>query len=231
MKIKRDEVPKALKDSIQMLDLCCRDKDDFRIHAKLKYGGKLPAGASYLMPLGWPQMPLLVTIRDAVFALAHQFRKKTPSPPWKAFLLVDKHYRELRLVQKINDLWNRAMEAMAKVHEKDDLEKAARFPDATETEMLFRDLQLDKDKFARLLDEHDRRVKERVLAYHWVEWTLLMGYPNHISVLPSGETITAFQMIRILDAYPRQLEKNRERQKRHRQRKNSLPEKRYTTPL
>jgi hypothetical protein len=227
MKRKGDEILKALKDSIQMLDLCCRDKDDFRIHAKLKYDGKRLAGTSYLMPRGWPQAPLLKAITDAVFALAHRFRKKTPSPPWKAFLLVDRRYRELRLVRKINDFLNRAGDAMAKVHEKDDLEKAARFPDATETEMFFRDLQLHKDKFSKLLAEHDSRVEERVLAYWWFEWMAVIGHPNNIILLPSGETITGFQARKIFDAYPRQLEKNRERQKRYRQRQNSLPEKRY----
>jgi hypothetical protein len=65
----------------------------------------------------WPTGDILRDLEERVIFLLATERKKRPSPSWKAFELLDKRMPSLRLVLRVNNLFKRAYERLAKAGE------------------------------------------------------------------------------------------------------------------
>jgi hypothetical protein len=105
-----------------------------------------------------------------------------------------------------------------------------RRPDSLGTQILLRDFVEQKGKFVDLLNDHDNRVMERIRSWPLLHWLCGMDHPDAQNLILHD--VDPVRLAGILTRYhhlekvSRKRLKNRERQKRHRQRKNSLPEKR-----
>jgi len=180
----------------------------------------------------WPPGWLLGEIDQCVMFLIELDRKKPPLPLWKSFKTLDRRRRSLRLVPRINSLVKRAIESRKEKCSESVLEKAVRRPDSLETQILLRDCVEKNGKFVDLLRDHDNRVMGRMLSSELLVWLCVMEHPNAQnlilsdieSVAPAGVMGMALHLQKV----SRRRLKTRERQKRHRQRKKSLSEKRYT---
>jgi hypothetical protein len=111
------------------------------------------------------------------------------------------------------------------------LEKAVRRPDSLETQILLRDCVEKSGKFVDLLSDHDNRVTERMASSPLLVWLCVMEHPDaqnlilrDIESMDLAGTLTRGLHLQKMS---RRRLKTRERQKRYRQRLNSLPEKRY----
>jgi hypothetical protein len=60
----------------------------------------------------WPTSDLLLPLENSVTCLVRVEREKPSRPPWKAFQLVDKRMRSLRLVRHVNNLAKRARDRL-----------------------------------------------------------------------------------------------------------------------
>jgi hypothetical protein len=186
---------------------------------------------AFLWPPGW----LLGAIDEYVMLLIGLERKKEPLPDWKTFKTLDKRRPSLRLVPRINRLAKRAIEGRKERCGESVLEKALRRPDSVETQILLRDFVEQNGKFVDLLDDHSVRIGERVHSWPLLHWLCGIDHPDAQNlILPDVEPAGlagSFSRYRHLEKMSRKRLNNRERQKRYRERKNSLQEKRYVTPL
>jgi hypothetical protein len=205
----REEAFERLDRSLQILGFCCCDDKE----------------------LIWPPGSLLGSIDECVMFLIGLERKKRPFPAWKTFKTLDKRRRSLRLVPRINSLVKRAIERRKERCGESVLEKALRRPDSLETQILLRDFVEQNGKFVNLLSDHSIRLTEREHSRPLLHWLCGMDHPDAQNlILPDVEPARlagSFTRARHWRKVSRKRLKNRERQKRHRQRKNSLPEKRY----
>jgi hypothetical protein len=206
--ISREKVFERLDQHLQLLRCCCCDDVEF------------------FWPPGW----LLGGIDECVMFLIELERKKRPWRAWKAFETLDKRRRSLRLVPRINSLVKRAIEKRKEKCSESILEKALRRPDSLGTQILLRDFVEQKGKFVDLLNDHDNRVMERMASWPLLHWVCGMDHPDAKNlILHDVEPVRLAGILtraHDLQKVSRKRLKNRERQKRHRQRKNSLPEKR-----
>ena len=180
---------------------------------------------------GWPTAEGLRSIEASVRFLLKFERKAYPRRLWKAFMILDRRRRSLRLVRRINDMANRAIEELKQRATESELEKAARCPDSIDTQNLFRDFLLKKGKFADALKDHDSAIRARESARPLLDWLCRIGHPvvQGVSIFEAAPAFPAnayAEIDREIEAI-RKRDRNRERQKRHRQRKKSLPKKRY----
>jgi hypothetical protein len=179
----------------------------------------------------WPPGCLLGEIDQCVMFLTELDRKKPPLLWWRTFKTLDRRRRSLRLVPRINSLVKRAIERRKKKCSESALENAVRRPDSLGTQILLRDCVEKNGKFVDLLSDHHNRVKERIASSELLVWLCAMGHPDaHNLILRDIEPMslagTLDRGLHLQKASRRRL-KTRERQKRYRQRQNSLPEKRY----
>jgi hypothetical protein len=206
--ISPEKVFERLDQLLQLLRFCCND-------------------AEFFWPPGW----LLGNIDQCVMFLIELERKKPPWLAWKTFKILDKRRRSLRLVPRINSLVKRAIERREERCGESVLEKAVRRPDSLETQILLRDFVEQRGKFVDLLNDHDNRVNERVASGPLLHWLCGMDHPEAQNLIlhgvEPGRLAGSLTRRHRLDKVSRKRLKNRERQKRHRQRKNSLPETRY----
>jgi hypothetical protein len=179
----------------------------------------------------WPPGWLLGEIDQCVMFLIELDRKKPPLPRWKTFKTLDRRRRSLRLVPRINSLVKRAIERRKEKCSESALEKAVRRPDSLEAQILLRDCVEKNGKFVDLLSDHDNRVMERMASSPLLVWLCAMEHPDAQNLI-----LRDIESIRLAGTMGRALHlqkvsskrlKTRERQKRYRQRQNSLPEKRY----
>jgi hypothetical protein len=179
----------------------------------------------------WPTGSLLGSIDVCVAFLIELELKKRPFLAWKYFEALDKRRCSLRLVPRINSMVNRAIERRKEKCSESSLEKALRRPDSLNTQILLRDFMEQPGKFVDLLNEHDNRVMERMKSQPLLDWLCAIDHPGAKNlILPDVEPVRlvgAFARVYHLEKVSRKRLKNRERQRRYRQRKNSLPEKRY----
>ena len=180
----------------------------------------------------WPPGSLLGSIDVCVAFLIELKLKKRPFLlAWKHFEALDKRTRSLRLVPRINSMVKRAIERRKEKCSESSLEKALRRPDSLNTQILLRDFMEQPGKFVDLLNEHDSRVMERMKSQTLLDWLCAIDHPGAKNlILPDIEPVRlvgAFARVYHLEKVSQKRLKNCERQRRYRQRKNSLPEKRY----
>jgi hypothetical protein len=213
--ISREKVLARLNRQLWILTLCCRP---------LRHGAR---DADFLWPPGW----LLGRIDECVALLLEVEGKKPGWLGWKRFRTLDKRRRSLRLVPRIDSLVKRAIETREERCGESVLEKAARRPDSLETQILLRDFVEQKTKFFNLLNDHDNRTMERVESWPLLYWICNMDHPDAQKlILHDVEPVRlagSFTWALHREKVSRKRLKNRERQNRYRQRKNSLLEKRY----
>ena len=158
-------------------------------------------------------------------------REKPLLPAWKAFKLLNRRKRSLKLVARINNLAKRAIERLKEKGGESVLNKAASNPDSTGAQILFRDLVAGRQKFAELLRDHDSRFKERLDSAPLMHWFCKLRHPDvQDLVLFRDSPVSTAKLYRDIESTMKAMFKRRagrERQKRYRQRKNSLPEQRY----
>jgi hypothetical protein len=206
--ISRERVFERLDWLLQLLRYSC-DGDDVR----------------FFWPPGW----LLGGIDECVMFLSELERKKRPCLRWKTFKTLDKRRRSLRLVPRINSLVKRAIQRRKEKCSESVLKKAMRRPDSLATQILLRDCVEKNGKLIDLLSDHDDRVTQRILSSELLVWLCTMGHPDAQKVILRD--IESMDLARIMDRalhlqkVSRRRLKTRERQKRYRQRQNSLPEK------
>jgi hypothetical protein len=96
--------------------------------------------------------------------------------------------------------------------------------------MLLRNFVQQNGKFARAVKEHENRLWHRWESWPLLSWICDMEHPDAKKViLPFVDGHESAEPCDHRADWKRF--KNRERQKRHRKRKNSLSEKRYTAAL
>ena len=176
----------------------------------------------------WPPDSLLGQIDQCVALLIELEGKKPRWVGWKTFERLDKRRRSLRLVPRIDSLVKRAIQTREERCGESVLEKAARGRDSLKTQILLRDFVEQKTKFVNLLNDHDNRTMERVESWPLVDWLCSIDHPDaHNLILPGLEPVGVVGLVaRFLrtQKVSRKRLKNRERQDRYRQRKNSLLE-------
>jgi hypothetical protein len=208
--ISRDKVFKRLEYLLQILSIYCNDND---------------------RGFFWPPDSVLGQIDQYIALLIELEGKKPRWVGWKSFERLNKRRPSLRLVPRINSLVRRAIETRKARCGESVLEKAVRRPDTLETEILLRDFVGGRVAFVKLVKDHDNRVVERVESWPLVDWLCRIDHPDAHRLILHG-----LEPIRLVGAVARFLHsekvsrkrlKNRERQKRYRQRKNSSPNARY----
>jgi hypothetical protein len=226
----REEAWQRLARDVKHLGECCRDVElpGIEVNNDNTLSDSPPCT---VIPFGWPTVDGLKSIGASVTFLLKFERKKRPRKLWKAFEVLDKRRRSLRLVRRINDLATRAIEELKQRVGESDLEKAARCPDSIDTQNLFRDCLLQKGKFSDLLKAHNSSLKVRMAAHALLDWLCRIGHPavQGVSIFEDAPAFPASfyaAIDRDVKAI-RQRHMNRERQKRHRQRKDSLLKERY----
>jgi hypothetical protein len=209
--ISREEMFKRLNFLLQLLAYCCYEDGEF--------------------VFVWPSGSLLGSINVFVAFLIELELKRRPFVQWKHFEALGKRRRSLRLVPRINSMVKRAIERRKEKCSESSLEKALRRPDSLNTQILLRDFMEQPGKFVDLLNDHDSRVMERHESRPLLDWLCNIHHPGAKNlILPDVESVRlvgAFARVYHLEKVSRKRLKNRERQRRYRQRKNSLPEKRY----
>lgn len=226
----RKQVLERLLYDLDRLDIYCRQPDV--LERKLKTDiPNMPDLPDLMKRYLWPPRELLQSLEDSVIAMIEHERKKPPSPRWKAFKLLDRRRPSLKLVLQINNLAKRAIERLKEKGGESVLNKAARNPDSLETQILFRNLVANTQKFADLLRDHDNRLGERLASGPMMGWLCKVEHPDvQDLVLYRNAPVSTAKLHRGIERELRTLWKrdaNRKRQERYRQRKDSLPEKRY----
>jgi len=178
----------------------------------------------------WPDRHLLGRVSQCVAILVGHERKieHWRRSGWENVKILDKRIRSLRLVQRINGLVKRAIEKRQELCGESVLEKAARNPDSVETQMLLRDFLQQKGKFASAVKDHESRLWHRWQSLPLFWWICQMEHPHAKDLLlpniespAEAEPTDYFQQREAINRW-----NARKRQKRYRQRKNSLLEKR-----
>jgi len=176
----------------------------------------------------WPGREFLWDIEQNVLVLAKHERARQLVPAWRAFKIVDKRVRALRLVQRVDNLAKRAMERLKDAGESE-LAKMARNPDDVATQCFVRDLALQKKNLAELVSEYRRCIRQRVEAWPLVEWLIEISHPTVRDFDDRTRfTYDGFQEALEELKVSRRRVKQRERVRRHRLGKNATSENRYS---
>ena len=179
----------------------------------------------------WPDSHILGRVSQCVAILIGHERKieHWRRSEWENIKILDNRIRSLRLVQRINRLVKRAIEKRQELFGESVLEKAARNPDSLQTQMLLRDFLQKKGKLARVVKDHERRLWHRWQSLPLFWWICTMEHPDakdlvlpHIESPAEAEPTDYFQQREAIKRW-----NARKRQKRFRERRNSLSEKRY----
>jgi hypothetical protein len=125
----------------------------------------------------WPGREFLWDIEHNVLVLAKHERARQLVPAWRAFKIVDKRVRALRLVQRVDNLAKRAMERLKDAGESE-LAKMARNPDDVATQCFVRDLAGQKKNLAKVVSEYRRCIRSRIEAWPLVEWLIEISHPT-----------------------------------------------------
>ena len=174
----------------------------------------------------YPYYRSLGAISTCIEFLALSDGKKRPMR-WQTVLRLDRRLPSLRLVRTIDTMVRRTIKHRAASFTDSAIEKALRHPDSIETQMLLRDCTQNPSKFQAMVEEDTKLTVERELTWPVVEWGVYLGHPLavRLSLLDTSLRLANDAYIQNRLAVKRL--QNRERQKRHRQRQYSLPEKRY----
>jgi hypothetical protein len=226
----REEALEALAYDLELLNSYCQPPDFLERQFKIADPDhpKLP---DLMKRFLWPPRELLQSLERGVMSLIESEREYPPLPAWKAFKLLDRRRRSLKLVLRINTLAKRAIDRLKEKGGESVLNKAAGNPDSLETQILLRQLVANRQKFADLLTDHDNRLKERLASMPLIGWLCEVGHPNVQELVLFGHAPAS--TAKLYSGIERELttlskrDANRKRQRRHGQRKNSLPEKRY----
>lgn len=175
----------------------------------------------------YPYSRCLGAISTCIEFLALSEGKKRPMT-WQTVVRLDRRLPSLGLVRTIDTMIRSAIRRRRAILTTESaIEKALRRPDSIETQMLLRDCAQNPSKFKAVVEEDTRLSVEGELTWAVVEWGVNLGHPLavRLSLLDTEVRRAEDAYIQNRLAVKRLL--SRERQKRHRQRKNSLPEKRY----
>jgi hypothetical protein len=221
---RRKRERERLSRSLEELKYFCAEPDEPRTIGERKYFAF------------WPSDSFIMSLQKSVMCLIASDRINRPWPIWKAFMLLDTRMPSLRLVLRVNNLVKRAAEKLAQAGGESVLSKAAREARAgvSEAQNLLRNIALQKQSLTDLLQDHDAHTKLWSDAWPLVNWLIFIGHPDVENLVkPHRAAVSvAVDHRRMLQERKEKLrrELTRERVRRHRA-KNSLPEKRYTTPL
>jgi hypothetical protein len=160
--------------TLERLAVCCREPDG---HAK----GATDLAEAMKQFTFWPTSDLLQPLKDSVTRLVRIERVKPPHPLWKAFLLVDKQTRSLKLVLRVNNLVKRAR---------------ARLTEAGRSGL--EELLWEDRKDARNLLRDIERVRQSLSAAKTIDWAqheraLLRFSPARSVELASGKNAASLE--------------------------------------
>jgi len=172
-----------------------------------------------------PYQDLLYAVSQCVALLVRYERKRSLWSEWEDINFLDKRHRSLRLVQRINNLVKLAIGKRQELCGESELERAAREPDSLKTEKLLRGLLLRRGKLASLVKDHEGRLWHRWKSRPLLWWVCEMEHPDAKGlILPNIDDPAEAGPFNHREAHRRFMD--RTRQKRHRQRKNSLSKER-----
>jgi hypothetical protein len=174
----------------------------------------------------YPSYRALGAISTCIEFLAASEGKKKPMT-WQTVVRLNRRLPSLGLVRTIDTMVRRTIKHRAAAFTDSAIEKALRRPDSIETQMLLRDCAQNPSKFQAVIEEDTKIMVERELTWPVVEWGVHLGHPlaAQVSLVDTSMRLASDAYIQHRLAVKRL--RNRERQKRYRQRKNCLPEKRY----
>jgi hypothetical protein len=177
----------------------------------------------------YPYYRSLGAISTCIEFLALSEGRKRPMT-WQTVVRLNRRLPTLGLVRTIDTMVRRAIMRRAASFTESAIEKALRRPDSIEAQMLLRDCVHNPSKFQAVVEEDTKLTVERELTWPVVEWGVYLGHPLAVRVSSVDTSLRLANDAYIQNRLAVKRHMNRERQKRHRQRKNSLPQKRYTTP-
>jgi hypothetical protein len=150
---------------------------------------------------------------------------------WQTVVRLNRRLPSLGLVRTIDTMVRRAiMRHVENLLTESSIEKALRDPDSIKSQMLLRDFVQNPSKFQAAVEENTKLRVEYELTWPVVEWGLHLGHPLAVRVSSVDTSLRLANDAYIQNRLAVKRLRNRERQKRHRQRKKTLPEKRYATP-
>jgi hypothetical protein len=166
----------------------------------------------------WPSRELLREIENDVLVLALRTRKNPISPVWKAFEQVDKRMPKLRLKLRVENLIRRARDILSG---ESVLGKTLReaWAGNAQAQCSLRDMVLDTQKLAELLQADRQMVIQRCRAQPLVCWVIEIGHPMAKDL---NNIVELFGTVEEMKAEQRR-EKARERVRRHRLGKKTSP--------
>jgi hypothetical protein len=260
----RAAIVKKVKADLERLAFYCQEPDQ---QAK----GATDLATAMKQFTYWPPSDLLKSLEFSVIRLAEFEREKPPHPSWKAFQLVDKRKRSLKLVRRVDKLvkcalerlteagrsvletllWEQGKDAQRLLHDIERVREnlsAARTIDWAQHERVLskfspaKSVELACGKnaaspevrcYARVLElivDHKKHEPLRKKSEPLVRWLAQIGHPlakdlealNHEAALAEQDSRRLGHLIKT----QQKREGARERDRRYRQRKNSLPEKR-----
>src|SRR5262245_11274224 len=175
----------------------------------------------------WPSRSLLLQVEHDVLVLALLEHKRPIIPVWRAFEQVNERAPMLRIVRRINDLISRAIERLNEAHDSE-LSKAARDAKAgsAQSQCLLRDLMMGRRDLGEMLNADRQVMARRMMARPLVRWAINVGHPmakafDDFLVEISNEARRELALLRKRD-------NGHERVRRHRLRKKSPSENRYS---
>jgi hypothetical protein len=177
----------------------------------------------------YPYYRSLGEISICIDFLALSEGKKRPMT-WQTVVRLNRRLPSLGLVRTIDTMVRRAIMRRAASFTESAIEKALRRPDSTEAQMLLRDFAQNPSKFQAAVEEDTKLTVERELTWPVVEWGVHLGHPQAVRMSLVDTSLRLANDAYIQNRLAVKRLRNCERQKRHRQRKNSLPKKRYTSP-
>ncbi len=171
----------------------------------------------------------LGAISTCIEFLALSEGRKRPMA-WQTLVRLNRRLPSLGLVRTIDTMVRHAIKRRAASFTESAIEKALRHPDSIKAQMLLRDCVQNPSKFQAVVEEDTKLTIERELTWPVVEWGVYLGHPLAVRMSLVDTSLRLANDAYIQNRLAVKRHMNRERQKRHRQRKNSLPEKRYMTP-
>ena len=171
----------------------------------------------------YPYGRSLGAISTCIEFLALSDGKKRPMR-WQTVVRLDRRLPSLRLVRTIDTMVRRTIKKRATSFPDSAIEKALRRPNSIETQMLLRDCAENPSKFQALVEEDTKLKAERELTWQVVEWGVSLGHPEAVRVSLVDTSLRLANDGYMQNRLAVKRLRNRERQKRYRQRKNSLLE-------
>jgi hypothetical protein len=122
----------------------------------------------------WPERELLREFEADVLVLAG--RERAIFPVWKAFLLVDRRKKKLRLKSCVNNLIRRAQRLLSGESELNKVVRLAKAGDL-KARCSLSDMIVKPEKLDELLQAYRQMVIQRDRAEPLVHWTIDIGHP------------------------------------------------------